>query len=91
MRAAASRLFDAVEDQYGPEPELEGDHYWLVELDDAFNLDRDPRLGAGQLSDDVESVQDFLARPADGYVAIWHEMSHLIGILTAVARRDLPP
>jgi hypothetical protein len=91
MRAAAERLFDAVEEQYGPEPEFDDDHYWLIELDDVFNLDRDPRLGVGQLSDDVESIRDFLERPEDEYIAIWHEMSHLIGLLTAVARRDLPP
>ena len=86
LREALSRLVDAVEREYGTEIDLGADFYWVVDRSAAYNLDR-PEAGeltVGQLSDDIESMRSLLAdgiRPE----ALWHDLAHLIGILSRLA------
>ena len=90
LREAASRLFDAVEDQFGAQIRLDADYYWDVVLSTAFDPTGDPKIEAGQLSDDIESVRELLGRDQAEGVFIWHDLGHLIGVLRGIAALDLP-
>jgi hypothetical protein len=89
LRAALLRLLDVAETQLGPTVDLAVDHYWLLELSEMFALDSTPTVNAGQLSDDVTSIREFLAR-ADGETFLWHDLQHVTGILLRLASLDLP-
>jgi hypothetical protein len=89
LRQALTRLLDAAERDFGPTLDLRADHYWLLELDAAFNLEREPAVNAGQLSDDVASIRELLARP-DGDAYLWHDLQHAAHVLLRVASLDLP-
>jgi hypothetical protein len=73
LRSALARMLDAASRTFGPTVDLAADHYWLIELADAFDLDREPTVNTGQLSDDVESIREFLSRP-DGDTYLWHDL-----------------
>ncbi|MGY0387982.1 hypothetical protein ACWZJV_13495 [Nocardioides sp. WG-D5] len=88
LRAALERTLDAVEAQHGPEVTFDVDHYWNVPITAAFNLDQEPDLDMGQLSDDAETIST-TARGSDP-VSIWHECDHLAGVLRALGHLDLP-
>jgi hypothetical protein len=89
LREAVSRLLDAAETRFGPTPDLAADHYWVLELSEMFSLDRQPSANAGQLSDDVESIREFLSRP-EGETFLWHDLQHVAGVLLRLASLDLP-
>jgi len=89
VREAVAQLLDAVEARFGPTVELGTDHYWLLELGEMFSLDRIPTINAGQLSDDVASISESLAR-SDDETFLWHDLQHLAGVLLRFASLDLP-
>lgn len=90
LRAAFAKLMDALEDQLGSQIVVDADHYWHVGIGDAFTLHQEPRVGVGQVSDDLDSVREFVAQPRDAFTAIWHEAEHLAALLRAVAYAGLP-
>lgn len=87
LRSATAKILDAVEAALGPAIALAADHYWLLESDDAFDLSQEPRINAGQLSDDLASVRELDGRD-DIYV--WHDLDHLLGLLTRVSALARP-
>jgi hypothetical protein len=89
LRDALERLIAAATDEFGPSIDLDADHYWSIDARDAFDLSREPALEAGQLSDDVASVREFLARD-DGETFLWHDLDHIVGILKRIAALARP-
>jgi hypothetical protein len=88
LRAAIGRVLDAVEQKYGEAIDLDADHYWSLSPAESFDLTRDPGIEAGQISDDVETVQQILSPSRD--VIIWHDLEHLGGILSRLSALDSP-
>lgn len=84
LRAALSRVLDAVEDQLGEIIDLDADHYWLIDSADSFDLSHEPDVVAGQLSDDVGTIY------SPEKVFVWHDLDHLIGVLRRIAAIDRP-
>jgi hypothetical protein len=82
LRAALARVLDAVEDRFGEVIDLDADHDWLIESTGSFDLSRAPEVVAGQLSDDVETID------STEEVFIWHDLDHLIGVLRRIAAID---
>jgi hypothetical protein len=89
LRMALARVLDAVEARHGPLINLDADYYSEVSLRSAYS--QEPRIEIGQLSDDVDSLRELLARDATNDVFVWHDLGHLIGILRRLAAVDLPP
>lgn len=94
LREAISGLLDQIEAERGPLVPVDRDYYWLVELQEAFDIgwdatDRQSGLGVGQLSDDVTSVdQTVRSLRAEGrVVSPWHDLEHAVGLLRALAWR----
>lgn len=92
LRAAVGLLLDEVERKFGPTIDLNADYYWEIGVAAAFDLDANPSeaITAGQLTDDVTSVREFISRSPEDFAAVWHEASHLTGILRRLAAMDLP-
>lgn len=92
LRKACSLLFDEVERRFGPEIDLQVDHYWEIDLRAAYELADDPagEIVAGQVSDDLGELHDLTNRPEEEGVILWHDLDHLSGILRALAFQDLP-
>ena len=94
LREAAERLLNEAERRFGSEIDL-GDSafrvgmYWDVSLDQAYTLVDRPELDIGDVVDDVQEVLEMSARD-DHEVYLWHDLSHLCGVLRAVAYFDLP-
>lgn len=42
----------------------------------------------GQLTDDIALLQELLASDTDRPVVVWHDLEHIIGILTRLATLD---
>jgi hypothetical protein len=92
LRRALGRLLDMVEERYGPTVALDADHYWMLSDEAAFNLGTEPTaegVMAGQLSDDVDAVRELLDRSHDE-VTVWHDLRHVIGVLSRIAAQDRP-
>ena len=89
LRAALGRLLDAVEERFGPAIDLAADYYWTVDARAAYEPHEDPsgNVGAGQLSDDVDAIRELLRR--DDEPIIWHDLSHVVGVLGRIAALDL--
>ena len=83
-------LLNQLERKYGSTIDLDGDYYWDVTPDVAFDPWTDAAQGlvAGQLTDDVESLQELLQRPNDEVPMVWHDLAHLVGILRRMAHLD---
>jgi hypothetical protein len=90
LRTAISLLLDEAERRFGATIDLGADHYWDIDAAAAFNLYANPTEGitAGQLTDDIASMRQFIRRPPNQNTAIWHEASHLCGILRRVGAMD---
>jgi hypothetical protein len=88
LRAAADRLLNAVERRFGPRVNLDADDYWSIFPSDAFNLAAQPPVGAGQLSDDIDTIRKALLRtdPDEDDVFLWHDLDHLAGILQGISK-----
>lgn len=98
LRRVLDALLSHVETTQGALVEVDRDHCWLLELKAAFAEDRhepgteSADLGAGQISDDVGTV-DELAKEiekGDAFLNPWHDLEHAVGLLGALAWRDLP-
>ena len=70
--------------------QFEEDFYWNVPLGDATTVEQDPELDLGSLVDDATSVRELLSREPDDGIYIWHDVDHLVGVLRAIGRLDLP-
>ena len=89
IRAAFDRLMSAVEARHGTRVNLEKDYYFEVDVSQAYSSDVNhaDHIIAGQLSDDVEEIAEFLERDADE-TYIWHDLGHLVGILRYLVFMD---
>jgi hypothetical protein len=54
LRSALSRALTAAEERFGSELALQDDYYWHLQVDDAFDMSREP-----------ESLTVYLLEPAD--------------------------
>ena len=79
-----SRALTATEQRFGSEVAVQDDYYWHLQVDDAFDMSREPAsLTVGQLSDDLTHVRE----ASDvGPETVWHELSHLVDLLRALER-----
>ena len=56
---------------------------------EAFDVTNDPNPAIGSLVDDVSELGDIINWDEDETPSIWHELDHIIGILSAVSVRAL--
>ena len=89
LRQAVNKCLDACREQFGEHVDLGADGYWLVEPGAAFDLTREPVVGVGQLSDDLDEVVA-INNEQDDARAIWHELGHLLGPLARLAAMTTP-
>ena len=91
LRTALTLLLDKVEERFGPELDLAADHYWSLDAAASFDLDVDPEVGAGQLTDDVDSMRRMLDRDLDEEaIIVWHDLDHVVGVLRRIIALDTP-
>jgi hypothetical protein len=90
LRAVMGLLLDAVERRFGSSLDLDADYYWMLDADVAYDMDRDPphALLVGQLADDVDEMRTILSHGE--VVSLWHELGHVVGVLTRIAALDSP-
>jgi hypothetical protein len=89
LRHATRLLLDGIERTWGPNVDLQGDHYWLLEQTEAQESLVPPTVSsAGSQSDDVESIRELLRRAPDEGDLLWHDLSHLTGILSRIGGLD---
>jgi hypothetical protein len=89
LRAALDRVLSAVEERFGPTLDLAADHYWTLDPRRAFDPHAEQSVGlmVSQLSDDIQELRSVVTRPDDP--VIWHDLSHIVGILSRIAAIDL--
>ncbi|GIF66834.1 hypothetical protein Ais01nite_48690 [Asanoa ishikariensis] len=91
LRSALDLLLTEVERQHGPDVDLAEGVYWTVSPGEAYRFDdAPPKVTVGDLVDDVESVRELLSRDPDEGVYVWHDLAHVVGVLTRLAALDLP-
>lgn len=92
LRQGLEQVLGAAEVRFGSEVELGADYYWQLPLERLYDLDTpsEGELHLGQLSDDLESLDDLLDRDPDDGVVVWHDLGHVIGLLQRLAALDLP-
>ncbi|QSB16245.1 hypothetical protein JQS43_08110 [Natronosporangium hydrolyticum] len=92
LRAGLAQLLDEVERRHGDCVDLGADYYWTVYLNAAYRFDTtdDPQITVGQLSDDVASLRELLEAGEERPVVLWHDLSHVVGILARIAAVDAP-
>ncbi|MEV4532469.1 hypothetical protein AB0J82_01400 [Asanoa sp. NPDC049518] len=91
LRSALDLLLREVERRHGPQVDLDGGLYWTVWPGKAHRFDGEPpQVTVGDLTDDVESVRELLSRDPDEGVYVWHDLTHVVGVLTRLAALDLP-
>ncbi len=84
-------LVAEIERTHGEVIELRGNYYWELGAEAAFLSHEAPTAtDVCDLEDDVTSTLELLNRPTDEIVVVWHDLSHLIGILRIIAAMDLP-
>jgi hypothetical protein len=90
LRQGLSILLDEIERQYGPTVDLDADYYWSITPGDAFRFETGgaPEPTVGQLTDDIASLREMLVSDTDRPVVIWHDLAHVIGLLTRLAALD---
>ncbi len=83
-------LLDRVEREFGPDVDLAADYYWDLPLAVTFEPEQDPAGHTlGSLADDVDSLAELLREDPEDAV-VWHDLSHVVGILRRLAALDLP-
>ncbi|MER7283086.1 hypothetical protein ABT369_52525 [Dactylosporangium sp. NPDC000244] len=87
LRRAVSTLLAAIEHRHGETVELDAGFYWTVGPWAAYEFSREPEPTMGDLRDDVESMREMLGREE---TVVWHDLAHVVGILTRLAALDLP-
>ncbi|RIJ70513.1 hypothetical protein D1871_18835 [Nakamurella silvestris] len=90
LRAALTRVLDALEHRFGVEMTFEFDLYRALPVEEAFDiLGPEPAYTMGSLADDLQSMLSYNTEP-EPTESIWHEIAHLGGILRAIEHRDRP-
>lgn len=96
LQAALDRVLGTVQDKYGSTIDLGADMYYVVPPSSAYEVGVTPEpstLTLGSLADDVELVEE-LASQGDSLdrpdLIIWHDLTHLVGVLQRLAALDLP-
>ncbi len=90
LRAALDRVLAAVEKNHGSQITLDEDYYWHLPVEDAYDLSTEPEITTvGQVSDDLAEIKQLLSSD-EPVLAIWHELSHLIGVLRVMEKMSLP-
>lgn len=90
LRAGVGMLLDRVEREFGPDVALDAAYYWDLPLPATFDPAQDPAGHTlGSLADDVESLDELLREDPEDAV-VWHDLSHVVGILRRLAALDLP-
>lgn len=94
LRAATARILNAVERRFGPEIDLGSlpfGYRWGLDPREIFKA-ADPPVATmlGDLSEDLEEILDLVQRPEEE-TFVWHDLSHLIGLLQLLVALDLPP
>lgn len=93
LRSAIARILGASERQLGKEIDIGSlpfGYRWELDLRQTFNVEHGPGEPAlGDLNDDLEETLGLLERPEED-TFIWHDLSHLIGLLQLLALLDLP-
>lgn len=90
LASAFAVLLAAARAKWGDEVIISEDNYWHLQADQSFEVMKDPSFDMGSLADDVEEVRKMLTQD-EGEVFLWHDLSHLMGILNALVAMDLPP
>jgi hypothetical protein len=87
LRNALVRVLDACEEQLGRHVTVEGDYYWHLPLEPAFDMSKQPtEFTVGQLSDDLHATSGEAVDP----LTAWHALAHVNGILRALEARVRP-
>jgi hypothetical protein len=89
LRTALELVLTQFEKAAGEELNLDADHYWDISLPEAFDVYSHPKPTIGQLTDDMERLRELTAGGANADVIVWHDLSHLIGILRWFSSLDL--
>jgi hypothetical protein len=90
LRAAMERILVAVERVHGELITLDQDYYWHLPVEDAYEMRRTPTVNeVGQVSDDVAEIKQSLTSGNEVF-SIWHDLSHLIGVLRVVEKLSVP-
>ncbi|WP_344171769.1 hypothetical protein [Pilimelia columellifera] len=93
MRAAVTRVLDAIEDDYGAVIDvaaLGGGLYRDLPLDAAYEPapPTGRQLTCGDVLDDAASVSDLTVTGRE--ITLWHDAHHLAGLLRFIANLDVP-
>lgn len=89
LRAAMERILVAVERTQGDLITLDEDYYWHLPVEDAYQMRDAPQITeVGQVSDDVAEIRQSLANGEEVF-SVWHDLSHLIGVLRVVEKMSL--
>lgn len=90
LRQGLSVLLDEVERRHGAVVDLGADYYWTITAQEAFRFEASgaPEPTVGQLTDDIVSLRELVAGDADRPVVVWHDLAHVIGLLTRLAVLD---
>jgi hypothetical protein len=83
------------EAQFGTEVDFDAlpvpvGEYWTVGTRAAYTMFDAPALGAGSVTDDLESLVELLGRTEEEDVYLWHDLDHFCGLLRLLAFLDLP-
>ena len=98
LRRVVNAVLDQVESVHGSRIDADRDHYWFLQLRAVFSEDlpepgaEPDDLGVGQISDDVETVNELALEieQGDPVLTPWHDLEHAVGLLRALAWKDLP-
>jgi len=91
VRAGLMMILDEIQRKFGDEINFgTTDSYWNIAPDKIVDLEKDPTPDIGQVSDDIASLRELLQR-TDGQLFVWHDLTHIVGILRRIAALDLPP
>ncbi|ASW55753.1 hypothetical protein CIK06_18570 [Plantactinospora sp. KBS50] len=90
LRDAIERLLAAIEVRFGEEIRFTGDFYWSVGLTESFDLVSESvaSVDVASLVDDVASIREIVGQAVDEPVVLWHDLTHLAGLLRGIARLD---
>ncbi|MFB9253654.1 hypothetical protein ACFFWE_35965 [Sphaerisporangium melleum] len=91
LRRLCTLLLDAMEQRHGPRIDLDVDYYWDISPQAAFDMSSDPAqyVGCGQVSDDLAELRNALDRSQNDELILWHGLTHLSGLIRALATIDL--
>ena len=85
-------MLTAVQAEQGDAVPLSADYYWVLSAQATYDVYTRPSerdFTMGQLSDDVETLDEMLQRD-DPFISVWHDLQHLVGILHRLATQNLP-